>query len=95
MVKYPVRVPIPRRQLPGKPSANFVREWGEKIQDYINERAKNYSTIPLSYEQIARDANVPKEVVEVLLRRMGGGYDGITIHKRQAENNREAYRKPS
>ena len=95
MFSYPVRVPIPRRQLPGKPTANFVRKWGERIADYINERAKNYSTIPLSYEQIARDTHIRKEIVEAFLTPLGGGYIGITIHNPQLENNREAYRKPS
>ena len=95
MVKYPVRVPIPRRRLPGKQPANFVRVWGEKIQDYINERAKNYSTIPLSYDQIARDTHLRKEIVEAFLTPLGGGYIGITIHNPQLENNRETYRKPS
>ena len=95
MFLYPVRVrSVPPGRFP-KRNALFVSKYRKQIEDYINERAKNYSTIPLSYEQIARDADVPKEVVEVLLRRMGGGYIGITIHNPQLENSREPYRKPS
>ena len=90
MVKYPVAVPIPRRGIPGNPHDNLVREWRNKIEDYINDHAKNYSTIPLSYVQIAKGANVPKEAVEAFLIPLGGGYIGITIHNPQLENNRQA-----
>jgi len=79
MAIYPVRVSIPSRRLPGNWPIKFVTEFRKQIEDYLNEQAKNKSVVTLSYGQIARGADVSKDIVEAFLMPLSGGHTGITI----------------
>jgi len=90
MPTYPISVSIPRRRLPGKWPVNFVTEWRNRIEDYLNEQAKTEPVVILMYSQIANGTDISREIVKAFLSPLGGGHNGITITNPQLEKETDA-----
>jgi hypothetical protein len=79
MLKYPIHVPTPKRL-----SKNYhpaaVRECRKKIEDYINERAKDSPFTVLNCFEIADATSIDEEIIKRFLRPLTGSYYNITIY---------------
>ncbi len=79
MLKYPIHVPTPKRLSKNyHPAAG--RECSKKIEDYINERAKDSPVTVLTYPQIADATGIDKENIKRFLKPLTASYYGITIN---------------
>ncbi len=79
MLKYPIHVPTPKRLSKNyHPAAG--RECRKKIEDYINERAKDSDFIVLNYFEIADATSIDEEIIKRFLRPLTGSYYNITIY---------------
>ncbi len=79
MLKYPIHVATPKRLSKDYHPAGG-RECGKKIEDYINERAKNSPFTVLNYFEIADATSIDEEIIKRFLRPLTGSYYSITIH---------------
>ena len=79
MPSYPIHVPTPKR-LPKKYHPAAGRECRKKIEDYINERAKDSPVTVLNYSEIAYATGIDKELVTFCLKPLTASYSGITIN---------------
>ena len=79
MLEYPIHVPTPKRLSKNyHPAAG--RECSKKIEDYINERAKDSPFTVLNYFEIADVTSIDEEIIKRFLRPLTGSYYNITIY---------------
>ncbi len=79
MPTYPISVSTPKR-LPKRYPPDTGRVCAQKIEDYINEQAKDSKVTVLMYYEIADVTDIDKEIVRRCLMPLGGSRDGITIN---------------
>jgi len=79
MPSYPINVPIPKG-LAKEYSIQVVLELRKKLEDYLNERAKDSPVTVLTYPQIANATGIYKEIIKRFLKPLTGSYSGITIN---------------
>jgi hypothetical protein len=84
MAKYPVMVKLPHKLLKNLP-LDIALKQRRKIEDYLNERAKDSPATVFYYGAIASDTGIDKEIVMDFLYPLSGSNVGIAIIKPQLE----------
>jgi len=84
MARYPIRVRTTSKMVK-KFSAPIALEISRKIEDYVNDQAKDNPVTVIDYFEISANLGISKELVRDLLFPVDGGHNGITINNPQAE----------
>ena len=79
MFEYPISLPWPRSKRIKHIHPSIAREYHKKIEDYINEVAKESPVTVLNYSEIADATGYDKELVTLCLKPLTASYGGITI----------------
>jgi hypothetical protein len=61
----------------------------KKLEDYLNERAKNSSGIAVTCTEIVHGTNIHEEIVMLYLMRIAGKQYSITIGNPELKNETE------
>lgn len=85
MVSYPVHIPISTK-LAKDLSPTLAREYRKRIQDYLNEQAKNSHETVLTYLKIADRTGLDTDTVRLFLKPITASYGGITIVNPDVKN---------
>jgi hypothetical protein len=80
MAKYPVIVKLPQKPPKNLP-LDIALKLRRKIEDYLNERAKDSPATVFYYNAIAGDIGIDKEIVRDFLYQLSGSNVGIAIIK--------------
>jgi len=79
MESYPISVPHLRPKDARRWPQSILSESRKKLEDYLNEIAKNSSEDSLTFFHIAHEADIDREIVKLYLRQMTGHSSGITV----------------
>ncbi len=86
MAGYPIRVRTTSKMVKNF-SAPIALEFSRRIEDYVNDRAKEKSATVINYFEISSALGISKAIVRDLLFPVDGGHNGITVNNPQAEKN--------
>lgn len=82
MPSYPLTLSIPSslaKQMP----ASILRECATKIENYLNDEAKNKPVCVVDYYELEIKLGISKEIIKKLLAPRGGSSNSITIHNQK------------
>jgi hypothetical protein len=79
MIPYPITVPLVRHKRIQQFPLSDRLAMRKKLEDYLNERAKNSSGIAVTCTEIVHDTNIHEEIVMLYLMRIAGRHYSITI----------------
>ena len=79
MIPYPIIVPLIRHKRIHQLPLSDRLAMQKKLEDYLNERAKNSPGIAVTCTEIAHDTNIHEEIVMLYLMRIAGRQYSIMI----------------
>ena len=85
MFSYPISLPRPSRNRIKHLTSNEAREYHNKIENYLNEVAKDSTGKILTYPQIAVATGIDKDDVRIFVYPLTGNPSGITVGNPELE----------